>query len=313
MILAVAALTATFVILLPGSSGFAAAQGPRRSAIVWMGLEITGENVSADMQSLAAHRTDLTGVSFEHYILVSTGNMREILLLSNVTSGIESLGLQTFPMVITTSLANIEQLIAHPSNFIHEAVSAAVGAGYTGYNIDFEPSQTANNSVAVSYALFLTNLADALHNAGKKLTVDIASWNPFWNFSALANTTVDTLYDMNTYASPFFNFGYALDSDLAVISPPRLGVGLITVNVNNGTLLQSNSVNERFLALEKDGVTSIAVWDMPLASYWWHDLSDFVGIGAPSNVDIVYGAGISAAIAITAVAVYWVRTRRARK
>jgi hypothetical protein len=311
LVLAIVLASASSVAVLPGGGGAVAPPHPVKSAIVWMGLEITGENISADIRSIGIHRNDLTGVSYEHYLLGSQGYFGPILTISNVTGEIKSFGLQTYPMIISTNLMDIEYLIYHPSNFISRAVTKAEGAGYTGYNIDFEPSQAANATVAAAYASFLTAFANALHMDGRKLTVDIATWNPFWNFVALANTTVDTLYDMSTYASPSFNFAAALGYANQTIPHSKLGIGLITVNVNNGAVLQNYSVSARFQALEADGVTKIAVWDMPLAPYWWPYLHQFLGragVSANNSLLIEYAAGGTAALAIvTATAILIIR------
>ncbi len=316
LILTFVLVTSSSSIAVSGSTGAAGAPAVKKSVIVWMGLEITGENISADLQSIGSHRGDLTGVSYEHYLLGSQGYLGPVLTITNVTGKIKSFGLQTYPMIISTSLGDIETLIGHPSDFISKAVSKAIGAGYTGYNIDFEPAQMANASVAAAYASFLTGFADALHQHGKKLTVDIATWNPIWNFTALANTTVNTLYDMGTYASPSLNFAAALGYANDTIPHSKLGVGLITVNVNNGAVLQNYSVSARFIALESYGVLKIAVWDMPLASYWWPYLHQFIGTGSVSannNLTDAYAAAVAAASAVTAVTVFYTMRKRSGK
>ncbi len=249
----------------------------KKSAIVWMGLEITGENISADLSAIREHKNDLTGVSFEHYMIDSQGDLEPIFPLTNVTSAIQSDGLQTFPMIISVNLNDIEYLINHPNHFIQAAVSQAVAERFTGFNVDFEPTKAANSTVAMEYCRFLTDFADALHSEGKILTVDVATWNQFWNFSALGNTTTDILYDMGTYASPSIDFASALEYAAMEIPLSKLGIGLITVNVNNGSILANYSVSARFQFLESYNVTNVAVWDMPLNSYWWVYLSNFLG------------------------------------
>lgn len=314
--LSIIIVTSSSAVAFSNGIRTAAASNAAKSVIVWMGLEITGENVNADIQSVGAHRSDLTGVSYEHYLLGSQGYFGPILTISNVTGKIKSFGLRTYPMIISSNLADIESLIGHPSVFISKAVSKAKGAGYTGYNLDFEPEQMANASVAVAYASFLTAFANALHRQGKQLTVDIATWNPFWNFAELANTSVNTLYDMGTYASPSFNFAAALGYANETIPHSKLGIGLITVNVNNGAVLQNYSVSARFIALESDGVLNIAVWDMPLASYWWPYLHQFLGrngVSSDNGVMIALGAG-AAVLALTALtAIFVLRKRNAGK
>ena len=278
------AFLVTFIMLIsssfiiPSSAYNSGAQHSNKTAIVWMGLEITGENITSDLLSISAHREELTGVSYEHYVLSSQGELEPIFMITNVTHSIKSFGLETFPMIISANLNDIEYLLSHPTNFISSAVSQAVTFGYTGYNIDFEPPQTANSSVALQYSIFLSTFANALHEKGIELTVDIASWNSFWNFDELNNTSADMLYDMDTYASPLLNFGFALENAVTQISLQKLGVGLITTNVNNGSNLSSVSVRSRFQSLESDNVSNVAVWDMPLNSYWWSYLSLFLGV-----------------------------------
>ncbi|MEM3846116.1 MAG: hypothetical protein QXU98_10500, partial [Candidatus Parvarchaeota archaeon] len=87
----------------------------KKSAIVWMGLEVTNENISADLSSIGAHRSDLTGVSYEHYMLDSTGDLVTLFPITNVTVKIQSFGLNTFPMIISTNLNDIVFLLNHPS------------------------------------------------------------------------------------------------------------------------------------------------------------------------------------------------------
>ena len=116
-------------------------KGVIKSAIVWMGLELTNENITVDLSSLSIHRSDLTGVSYEHYMLDSTGDMIALFPITNVTGKIQSFGLNTFPMIISDNLNDIIFLLNHPSRFITEAIQQAEEFDYTGYNIDFEPTQ----------------------------------------------------------------------------------------------------------------------------------------------------------------------------
>ncbi|MBX8632034.1 MAG: hypothetical protein J9259_05905 [Thermoplasmata archaeon YP2-bin.285] len=289
--------------------------GHGKNAIVWMGLEITGEDISADLQSIGAHRNALTGVSFERYLLGPEGIFETFSPISNVTDAIRSFGLQTFPMIVSVNLTNIEYLLMHPSSFISSAVTKAFDAGYTGYNIDFEPTQNANNTVALEYSSFLTKFADALHEKGKQLTVDIATWNPFWNFSSLANTTVNVLYDMGTYSSPSYNFAAALDYAVSIIPLQKLGIGLITTNVNNGQILSNSSVLTRFQYLESYKAENVAVWDMPLSSYWWTYLSQFIGKKSTpggNNLWLPAAAAVATVLIVSALAVY-TRSRKRKK
>jgi hypothetical protein len=157
-------------------------------------------------------------------------------------------------------------------------VLTALRLNYTGYNVDFEPTGEANASVAREYAQFLNNFADALHVVGKKLSVDIASWNTFWNYAALANTSVDTFYDMDTYAASYADFESALIYANSTLPCSKIGVALITQNVNTGSPLSYEEVEERFTLVESYGIRRIAIWDMPLPAYWWNRTSSFLNI-----------------------------------
>jgi len=247
-----------------------------RSVMVWMGLEITGEDVPSDLVLIHYYRRDLTAVSYEQYELGAGSALTLIPGISNVTAAIESDGLQAWPMIISASLPNIEALLENQSALIGEAVSTALRLNYTGYNVDFEPTAEANASVAREYAQFLNNFADALHAAGKKLSVDIASWNTFWNFTALANTSVDTFYDMDTYAASYADFESALTYVNSTLPSSKIGVALITQNVNTGTPLSYEEVEERFTLVESYGIGRIAIWDMPLPTFWWNFTSSFL-------------------------------------
>ena len=60
---------------------------------------------------------------------------------------------------------------------------------------------------AAAYVSFLSVFATELHGAGFRVSVDVASWSPFWDFDAIAaKTAVDTLITMDTYTSNFTRF-----------------------------------------------------------------------------------------------------------
>jgi len=92
-------------------------------------------------------------------------------------------------------LSWMRQVFANPQPFIDACLSEyvlimilgffltshrALKEGYTGYNVDWEPTTTATSQDAILYAQFLTKFTDALHKHNKKVTVDIASWSSIW-------------------------------------------------------------------------------------------------------------------------------------
>jgi hypothetical protein len=79
-------------------------------------------------------------------------------------------------------------------------VQEALKYNYSGFNIDFEPDNETTVLDAQKYAQFLQKFGKALQSAGKKLGVDVASWNRIWNFTLLgADSAIDTIHDMDTY------------------------------------------------------------------------------------------------------------------
>ena len=74
-----------------------------------------------------------------------------------------------------------------------------------GYNLpDFEPCQYVSNCTdadAAAYAGFLDTFAAALHKHGMELTIDVATWTPFWNYTRLAATRVDRIILMVGWGS----------------------------------------------------------------------------------------------------------------
>ena len=81
-----------------------------------------------------------------------------------------------------------------------------VERGFTGLNVDFEPTASAKEQDAIDYANFLTLFADRLHQHGKKLTVDVATWNLVWNWTLLSHSSVDKIMLMSTYTGNFTYF-----------------------------------------------------------------------------------------------------------
>jgi hypothetical protein len=66
--------------------------------MVWMGLEITGEDVPRDLALIHCYRRDLTAVSYEQYELGAGATLTLIPGISNVTATVESDGLQAWPL-----------------------------------------------------------------------------------------------------------------------------------------------------------------------------------------------------------------------
>jgi len=149
---------------------------------------------------------------------------------------------------------------------------------YTGYHIDFEPCQDAHPTCteqdAQAYAKFLDRFAKALHVQHKTVNVAIATWNVFWNFTALGKTSVDLLITMGTYAYAMSEWQEQLDYALKTIPLPQLGVGLCSDCVS--TPYTDADLQARFASMAQANATNLAIWESPIPANWWPWLTEWV-------------------------------------
>jgi len=255
----------------------------KKKVMPWMCLERCGGNsssIAANLQQIAKHRHLLTGVSFERYNL---GNSSQ-LILNNFTSvgpTLQSLGLETYPMVSSWPyppqfLQWMREVFNNPFPFIQAVVQELVANAFTGVNIDWEPTAGATPADAAAYADFLTTFSQSLHAVDKLLTVDVAGWNPLWDFKLLSASGADKLFDMSTYAANFTYFERALKRSTQEIAADKLGVGLMTTT-DDTTPYTEPALKLRFDLIKKYGtVQEIDIWDMPIPDVFWPHIQDFV-------------------------------------
>ena len=194
---------------------------------------------------------------------------------SDVQETIERDRLETWPMITTANLGYLRELFENMDGFISDAVSEAVSKGFTGYNIDFEPTDKATRQDAENYAVFLDRFADALHQHDVLLSVDIASWNEFWDFQRIANTSVDRVITMDTYAGGFETFKMRLEKAVSLIGVDKLGVGIMRVNPNTRQPLTDKELTDRFELMKKHGIQELDIWDMPIPQNYVPFLKQF--------------------------------------
>jgi len=237
--------------------------------------------MNASILQIEQNRQDFTAISYEFYQLNSSGGVNPLSLgtLSyanssnpyNITPILHKLNLQTYPMIISANLSNIEYFLSNSTkenDVINQMVTYALLYNYTGYNIDWEPT-SANNSTGVEFANFLNDFAIQLNKYGRHLTVDIATWNPgFWNFSLIGSTNV-TYVDVMDYSAVYSGSGSFM-SDLSyamqTIPNAKLQVALINTNVNTNSNLTTFQMSQRFAALEYYNTTSLSMWVLPVNS-----------------------------------------------
>ncbi|KAH3757243.1 hypothetical protein Pelo_10973 [Pelomyxa schiedti] len=242
----------------------------KNAVMPWMCLERCGEDITSDMEQIFQYRDTLSAVSFEDWDLGYGGTLVNNGFTS-VNSKIQAMGLQAFPMITTANLEKLRELFVDTSSFISDAVKYAVDYGYTGYNLDFEPEDTATNDDAISYAKFLTDFSNALHAQGVQVQVDIASWNLFWNFTLINETPVDKIITMDTYASSYNTFATRLQQQVALFGAQRLGVGF-----DNEYTMSDTEFSQRVALVESYKCTEIDIWQAPVGDSWWAGLQEFV-------------------------------------
>jgi hypothetical protein len=240
--------------------------------MVWMCLERCNETSTDIALSLSQLngplRSSVTSVSFELYNLGPNGQLITNSGLSNVGPSLRKSGFRTYPMISSYPyppqfLSWMQQLWQTPSvgqSFISQLKAEAAAHGWTGFQVDWEPTATATPQDAESYAEFLSTMADSLHPVLVMPTV--ATWNAIWNLTAIGRSRVHKVLTMSTYASKLSTFEEKLDYTLQFVPKELLGVG-----VENWPDLDTG-IEQRFQLTASHGVSYLGVWKMPLNSEW---------------------------------------------
>lgn len=144
--------------------------------------------------------------------------------------------------------------------------------GFTGYNVDWEPTANAYPQDAADYASFINLFANAMHEAGKKLTMAAATWNPIWNFNLLGKTNIDKIMTMSTYTSNFTTFQKKLTEATSSIPLSKLGIGL---QDDTTTSISPEEVKLRVSMIQAAGIHEIDIWQAPIPDSWMAPLRQF--------------------------------------
>ncbi|EGG14717.1 hypothetical protein DFA_10977 [Cavenderia fasciculata] len=253
----------------------------QNGVLVWMGLERTSENITSDLTEIETIHSILTSVAYERFNL---GPNSTLILnnFTNVQSDINNVGLLTLPMISTCCpwgrpevIEYARDLFLNPKPFISSAIEISILEGFNGFNVDIEPgSGDGTEQDAIDYANFIDQFANALHLNDKILTVAVATYTPFWNYTLLGNTAVDYLFTMSTYGGDIEqftqNFQYAVNS----IPLDKLAIGLMTVDGNNNPL-SDQDLTQRFDLINAANIRYIGIWDAPIPSNWFPFLTEF--------------------------------------
>jgi len=168
-----------------------------------------------------------------------------------------------------TALLESEEL---QTKFVNDSVQLAVDKGYPSLNMDIENS---GGHTCEDFSGFLTKMADAMHDAGKELSVDFDGG--FLNEDCLAQSNVDLLGDMNTYGA--FNVDFfestAQNGAERALSSDRYCVGLWGDNSGYNAEL----VTERLEKIKELGIRNICIWEdeiWDMEPAMWTELQKFL-------------------------------------
>lgn len=137
--------------------------------------------------------------------------------------------------------------------------------------IDWEPpsSDKPTPADAAAYASFLDTLAKALHAHGLLVTVDVATWSKIWDLKAIAATSVDAIFTMNTYGDDDVVWARELALVIADIPASKLVVGLETTMSSTGKPYNTSELTLRFDALRAAGIRRVGLWSSPVPDLFW--------------------------------------------
>lgn len=245
----------------------------------WMCLERCGDNsttIQQQLQQIKDHRPHFSGVSFEKYNLGANCTLI-INNLTDVGKDLQKIGVETYPMISSYPyppefLDWMRQLFKTPDTFISTLIDQLNQNQYTGVNIDFEPTVDGTAQDAADYIVFLNKLADRLHQNSKRLTVDIANWNPVWDWSGLGKSKVDTVMLMSTYTGTDSTFRTMFERGVREIGVAKLGVGLESDLKNP---LTKDQLTFRFNLIQSANIQEIDIWRMGIPDIWWPFIEKF--------------------------------------
>jgi len=258
--------------------------GHIKNVMPWMCLERCGASsidIYHHLQQIADHLDVINSVSFEKYNLGANSKLI-VNNLTDVLPALQNLGVATFPMISSYPYPKefiewCRQVFDNPTPFIQTCIEEAQKYGYSGYNVDFEPTIGIQDGDGKRYAQFLDKFAKALHSVGRILTIDIATWTAFWDLDALSQTSVDRIISMSTYTGNMTIWEIKFLEGVKKFGG-RFGVGLETVNPNTGQPLSNDELKFRFdhISKFKTVIQEIDIWNSPLYDNMFPFLQKFV-------------------------------------
>jgi len=254
-----------------------AAQRNNKRLMPWMCLERCGDDdnkIGEQLKEIFVHRHELTAVSFELYNLAAQGQL-VVNEFADVGPIIKAMGLETFPMISSFPYPPefidwMRYVFKNPLPFIDQVIRELKKRGFTGINVDWEPTVAGTAQDARDYANFLTTFANALHKENLKVGVDVATWNPVWNYTLLSLSSVDRIHLMATYTGNWNSWQTAFKKALQEINIAKLGIGLETVNnANSSKPFTPEQMQQRFQMIMQHNIVEVDIWRTPIPADWW--------------------------------------------
>jgi hypothetical protein len=188
----------------------ARAAATNRSVSWWFDVAENQKTDAANAKAIADHRAAFSRVMPYNAKVTLDGNVSNWWGHDDDVAAwnapLQKLGVPVLPYLIDTSNATEMHLVyANSTAVVADAVAIAEHYGFQGWFIDYEDEYPADSDPRKSekLAAFLTELGDALHAKGMELTICVASWSGLLaDYGTLANSSVDELQLMSTYANP---------------------------------------------------------------------------------------------------------------
>ena len=188
----------------------ARAAATNRSVSWWFDVAENQKTDAANAKAIADHRAAFSRVMPYNAKVTLDGNVSNWWGHDDDVAAwnapLQKLGVPVLPYLIDTSNATEMHLVyANSTAAVADAVAIAEHYGFQGWFIDYEDEYPADSDPRKSekLAAFLTELGDALHAEGMELAICVASWSGLLaDYGTLANSSVDELQLMSTYANP---------------------------------------------------------------------------------------------------------------
>jgi hypothetical protein len=119
--------------------------------------------------------------------------------------------------------------------FVASLVHVTVEQRHASLVLDLESHEDVLPSDLTSFATFATELADALHGAGRALSISVSPGKPIFDMPSLSATPADLFLDYGTYAADDDLFRRKLDDALKYVGADRLDLGLKSRHSNFST------------------------------------------------------------------------------